>query len=310
MCMPLCRRTLDCTAGDACRPLPGSTSLDLRGRRFRLNRRLAPRWPTAEAACAIEDPVAMCQTGDCSGGDECAFVLYDTSEIGGPSARRLATVCRPVEDRAALGGSCIVQSGLTSDACNTTHCDMAPYLAGLSNSAPCAPLCASSADCRADQVCGLVYDGLAETPNLASTQEASGRYFEAIRGCYTPIFQSSPGSWEPLPPGAGPLGAACDASSPEGKLACRSHLCAGFDPIPNRCTDYCDGDADCLSPSTRDWCQVGVTLSGTSPELASPTTPSSRFPASAPRCSGGGFLDLPRARIQTKPKARCTSPKS
>jgi hypothetical protein len=92
---------------------------------------------------------------------------------------------------------------------------------------------------------------MAEVPPLASTGESAGRYYEAMLGCYTPYFRLNPLIWQHIPPGPNAVGGPCSR-----REDCRSHLCAQFAPITNRCTDFCNTDSDCRTPSTPNWrCQ-------------------------------------------------------
>ena len=182
-------------------------------------------------------------------------MTYNTQELGGSDARRLTTLCLPVApSNSAIGGSCnLTPTTVDTARCTTQHCDLPPWNAQATSTAQCAPLCAGSGDCGATQVCGLVYNGLAENPVLPSTGEGAGRYYEAVLGCYTPYFRLNAFVWEYRGPGVGGLGASCDASRVEGRLDCRSHLCGQFPSIWGQCTDFCDEDSDCVSPQTPNW---------------------------------------------------------
>lgn len=262
-CATVCRNKAGCPAGHACRPLPGSSSIGFC--------QMATGTASVGFSCSMASQCAdgicvqgacrkICQAqDDCDVGDICGVALYNTAEFGGRSAQRLTTVCRPIGGRQPIGGLCNIDATqVDTGLCATEHCDLPPWSAQATTQARCAPICAGSADCGAGEVCGLVYNGLAETPNLPSTNEAAGRYFEAVLGCFTPYFRENAITWRPYPPGQGQLGSFCDASNTQGAFTCRSHLCAQFAPIRGRCTDHCQRDSDCVTPSTPDWkCKFG-----------------------------------------------------
>ena len=264
----VCRAGADCSGGGACRPLPGTASIGFCA--------TAGATPVAGACSATPECVdglctegvcrALCQTqSDCGSTDACAVVEYDTSDLGGLPGTRLTTVCRPPGALRPIGGVCSSSFNADSGLCATQHCDLPPWSASSGSvAAACAPLCSSSTDCGAQQVCGLVFNGLASSPPLSSTGEAAGRFYEAVLGCYTPYFRLNPLIWTFQPPGTGALGVTCDPTRADGRLACRNHLCAQFAPIRGRCTDYCDEDNDCISPQTPDWrCRFGeLSLTG------------------------------------------------
>jgi hypothetical protein len=262
VCRPICRTDAEC-GGGACRPLPGTSSLGYCGAAGPVAEG-GPCTSASECAvgvCLVGACRKLCQTQtDCSAGEDCGVAIYDASELGGARQRRMTTACRPADGRQPIGGSC-QDSPTTTDSgiCNSGHCDFLAWSFGLAADAPCANVCAGSGDCAPGQVCGLVYNGFAENPVLPSTGEAAGRYFEAMFGCYTSVFQG-----QYLPPGTGAMGAFCDSTRAEGRLACRSHQCAQFAPIRDRCTDFCDEDADCVTPSTPNWrCRYGeLSLTG------------------------------------------------
>ena len=261
-CAPVCRHGSQCNAGFACRPLPGSASLGFcqaQTGTAAVGAACTMASQCADGVCVNGACRSMCQRqSDCAAGDECGFALYNTNEFGGGNARRLTTVCRPIAASTPIGGSCNIDAmNANSGLCATQHCDLTAWQAQATPTATCSPICSSSQDCSASQICGLVYNGLAETPNLPGTFESAGRYFEAILGCYSPYFFDGI-RWNPQPPGAGAMGAACDPTRSSGRLACRSHVCAGFPPIRGQCTDYCKQDSECVSPSTPNWrCKFG-----------------------------------------------------
>ncbi len=261
-CAEVCRGKLDCGAGEACRPLPGSTSLGFCGMAgtSSVGESCSSARDCVDGICVLGDCRSLCQTqSDCAGDNICGVALYNTSELGGRNATRLTTVCRPVGARRPIGQSCLLSpTEADTGLCATEHCDLPPWSSMAGTDARCAAVCAGSGDCGAGEICGLVYNGLAENPNLPPTNEGAGRYYEGILGCYTPYFRRNVVSWEHHPPGLGALGSVCDPNRTEGRLACRSHLCAQFDPIRGRCTDFCNADNDCWSPSTPDWiCKFG-----------------------------------------------------
>ena len=268
LCRQVCRRKTDCAAGEACRPLPGSASLGFCGSAgtSSVGESCSSARECVDGICVQGRCRPLCQNQtDCTSPDICGVALYNTSELDGRSATRLTTVCRPVGARQPIGGSCLLSpTEVDTGLCATEHCDLPPWSAMATTAATCAPVCSGAGDCGANEVCGLVYNGLAESPTLPSTNEAAGRYYEGVLGCYTPYFRLNQVSWQYNPPGTGALGAICDPNRSEGRLACRSHLCAQFDPIRGKCTDFCDEDRDCLSPSTPDWvCRYGeLSLTG------------------------------------------------
>ena len=195
----------------------------------------------------------VCQSqADCVAGDVCGVALYDTAEVGGVSQNRQTMLCQPLAGRRQIGsGNCLID-GFNADSglCATTHCDFPPWQALAAPAPLCAPLCAGAGDCGPGQVCGIVFNSTLEVPPIPSTQEGAGRFHDAILGCYTPYDNLG----NPVPPGFGGLGQPCTQAS--ARTVCRSHLCAQF-LSPNQCTDFCDDDADCVSPSTPNWrCRV------------------------------------------------------
>jgi hypothetical protein len=268
-CAPVCRSQADCTGGEACRPLPGSASLGFcqaGAGPTAIGGACSTAADCADGICVQSACRAICQKqADCGAGDVCGVALYDTRELGGAPARRLTTVCRPFGARRDFTGTCNLDAqNVDTGLCASEHCDLPPWSAQVQPGARCAPMCTSSQHCGAGQVCGLVYNGLAETPNLPPTGESAGRYYEAVLGCYTPYFRLNAATWQHHPPGTGNLGAVCDPNQADGRLACRNHLCAQFAPIRGRCTDFCEQDTDCVTPTTPDWkCRFGeLSLTG------------------------------------------------
>lgn len=256
-CRPLCRDPGDCALGEACRPLPGSAGLGFCAAGAGSSPENGPCTQTADCDTGICSGGAckrVCQSqADCTGGDVCGIALYDTAELGGASVNRQAMLCQPLLGRRPIGtGNCLLDAfNADTGQCATTHCDWDPWRAGAASAPACASLCAGSGDCGPTQVCGVVANSAIENPPIPSTQEGAGRFHDAILGCYTPFIQGT----VYVGPGAGALGAPCSAAT--ARTACRSHQCAQFAPIVNRCTDFCDDDADCVSPSTPNWrCQV------------------------------------------------------
>ncbi len=255
MCAPVCRDGGDCGVNEACKPLPGSASLGFcaASGAVAVGGGCSTSTECADGICSQGACRRLCQSQfDCAGAEVCGVAVYNTSELGGSDTRRLTTVCRPIGARLPIGSACSAGTSADTGLCATEHCDLPPWSAGV-GAAPCSQICGSSDDCGAQQVCGLVYNGLAETPQLSSTGEGAGRFFEAVLGCYTPYFAVTPLVWELRPPGQGAIGAACDPVSSTGNLVCRSHVCAQFAPIRGRCTDFCETDSDCLTPSTPNW---------------------------------------------------------
>ena len=270
LCAPLCRAQEDC-GDDACRPLPGTASLGFCA---------VAGMTTTGSQCANS---AQCETGICAGGIcrelcqsqsdcpaplICGMETYNTSDFGGANQNRFTTVCKDQSADLANGSSALIDGYPTcsfdSGQCASGHANALPCMLG--GSAPCAPICASSSECGSNEICGVVYHGFHNfdptQPAIPGTNESAGRYFETALGCY----ESISGTFAPdlgllptaQPPGGGFMGSACDSSNPEGRLACRSHLCAAFAPIVNQCTDFCDEDADCDTPQTPGWsCRVG-----------------------------------------------------
>jgi hypothetical protein len=272
LCAQLCRSQSDCTgAGLACRPLPGSASLGF----CQAATGVTPTGASCTTAANCADGVcvqnqcrSICQAQrDCGGNEICGVALYNTVELGGRSTQRLTTVCRPTGARVAIGGSCLINaSNADTGLCATEHCDLPPWSYagsfGSSGPATCAAVCTNVDDCGAGQVCGLVYNGLAESPVLQSTGEGAGRYYEAVLGCYTPYYRTSAalGTWAPYPAGSDPIGSACNpVSNTQAQHTCRSRLCA-VSPLPNvgQCTRYCQSDNDCSGTLTPSWrCRWG-----------------------------------------------------
>ncbi len=261
-CAPLCRGAQECASMTGCRPLAGSSGLGscARSGAVAIGGACAQTSDCGSGLCVWGQCRALCQTqADCSGTDVCGPTLYEPTELGGAGSRRQTTICQPLMARRPFGQSCLAAADeADTGLCASTHCDFLPWAAQLTAAPPaCAPLCAGSSDCGAGQVCGLVFHGPAESPPILSSGEGAGRYFEGVLGCYSPVFFDG-NAWTALPPGSAGLGSPCDAARPEGRFACRSHQCATFAPIANRCTDFCDDDSDCVSPATPDWrCQVG-----------------------------------------------------
>ncbi len=194
--------------------------------------------------------------------------VYNTADLGGANQNRFTTVCKDLGTDLANGESALLSGypdcSFDSGQCGSGHANALPCMVG--GAGPCAPICAGSSECGASEVCGVVYHGYhnldPEQPAIPGTNESAGRYFETALGCY----ESVSGTFAPdlgflptvQPPGGGSMGSACDASSADGRLACRSHLCAAFAPIVNQCTDFCDDDQDCESPQTAGWkCRIG-----------------------------------------------------
>lgn len=264
-CARVCDNTGECMGQGSCRPLPGSTQFGFCAQTGTVAHGLPCRSTASctDGICILGKCSKLCQTqADCTGGEECGVGLWNMAEIGGASQLRLTSTCRPVEGgRQPIGGSCKVDAQNADSAlCNTGHCDFLPFGYQLSTNAPCAPLCAGSGDCGPQQVCGLIYHGQAENPPIPSTGEGAGRYFEGIFGCYTPVIDLGLGP-QPVPPGTGAMGTPCTPSN--ARQVCRSHQCAQF-ISPNRCTDFCDEDADCRTPATSNWrCAFGeLSLTG------------------------------------------------
>lgn len=252
-CRTLCRDPGDCLATEGCRPLPGSAGLGF----CQPGAGFVPE----NGTCTL---TSQCSTGICFGGackrvcqsqadcvasDVCGIALYDTAEIGGIARTRQTMLCQPLLARQPIGtGNCLIDSfNADTGQCATTHCDWDPWRAQTAATPVCAPLCAGSDDCGPSQVCGIIANSSIENPPIPGTQEGAGRFHDAILGCYTPHIQGT----VYVPPGFGALGAPCTGAT--ARTSCRSHQCAQFAPIANRCTDFCDDDADCLSPGTPNW---------------------------------------------------------
>jgi len=272
ICADLCRERADCTGTNvACRPLPGSASLGFcqaATGATQVGGACTATNQCADGICVQNACRAICQSQrDCGGNDVCGTAIYNTTELGGRNASRLTTVCRPLAGRQPIGGSCAINANnADTGLCATEHCDLPPwsYFAAIGGSGPanCAAVCTNVDDCGAGQVCGLVYNGLAERPVLQSTGEGAGRYYEAILGCYTPYYRTSAalGTWQYYPAGNSPIGTACNPiENTQASHTCRSRLCA-VPGLPNagQCTRYCQSDSDCMGTLTPSWrCRWG-----------------------------------------------------
>ena len=272
ICAQICRQQSDCSGtNEACRPLPGSASLGFcqtTAGTTQSGGNCTQSSECADGICTQGQCRTICQAQrDCNNNDICGVALYNTQELGGRNAQRLTTVCRPVGTRQPLGGSCLISSfNADTGLCATEHCDLPPWSfagsLGSTGPANCSAVCTNVDDCGAGQVCGLVYNGLAESPPLQSTGEGAGRYYEAVLGCYTPYYRTNAalGVWQAYPAGSDPIGSSCNpAVNTQAQHTCRSRVCA-VPPLPNagQCTRYCQSDNDCNGSLTPNWrCRWG-----------------------------------------------------
>jgi|GEM_PF-1609405 len=250
VCRQVCRGDDECGDGLACRALPGSASLGFcdDGGGVALGGACTVATDCAQGMCDEGFCRALCQSqDDCTGGDICGRSTYNTLEFGGNDRDYFTTVCRPLNGELDEGGVCSHPTDIGlffPENCASHHCDAYPWAWGYTANAGCAPLCAGSWDCNANQVCGIVFNGLGIAEPFDHTQEGAGNYIDGMVGCYMPVDLL--GNWRS--PGVRGMGNTCTS-----REECRSFLCGQAGAVANRCTDFCDSDSDCDGPNTPGW---------------------------------------------------------
>ncbi|MEE2904283.1 MAG: hypothetical protein VYC39_18285, partial [Myxococcota bacterium] len=213
---------------------------------------------------------------DCGVNEDCLNALFNPMDTGGVDENRLTSACYPSTGLRAEGEPCIDNSDpmnpqFSQAVCSSGVCDFLEYFfrrdaLGQANAQPlCSRMCVNHSDCPSGKLCLLANHIYGLTNGQATPVRfpdvGSRSYYDAVRGCFSAVTDTSTGGWSRLSTGSLALGSPCVRTSTVqflGTSECSSGPCLSVAErsaslTEGYCSKSCVRDSECDNPSTPGW---------------------------------------------------------